>query len=114
MTILGAICGLLALIAVLGFAGYRYTKLRKASRNQSMRFTDVRDDDDDKTWRGDEAWRSKVDGNIYSEPQTNADGDCRPCLDNEVEFANPQNEKALEKMGELPTIKYSSSRRILR
>ena len=24
-----------------------------------MRFTDVRDDDDDKTWRGDEAWRSK-------------------------------------------------------
>ena len=25
-----------------------------------MRFNDVRDDDDDKTWRGDEAWRKNV------------------------------------------------------
>jgi hypothetical protein len=113
MAIVGGICGLLALIAVLAFAGYRYKKLWKASRNESMRFNDVRDDDDDKTWRGEEAWRKKVDGNHYSEPPTNADGYDKPCLDNEVNIAIPQNEKALEKMGEPLTITYGGSRRVL-
>ena len=53
------------------------------------------------------------DGNHYSEPPTNADGYDRPCLDNEVNIAIPQNEKALEKMGEPLTITYGGARRVL-
>ena len=56
---------------------------------------------------------TEKDGNHYSEPPTNADGYDRPCLDNEVNIAIPQNEKALEKMGEPLTITYGGARRVL-
>jgi len=114
MAIVGGICGLLALIAVLAFVGYKYRKQWIAMRNPSVKFSDVypREDDDDKTWRGDDSWRANTDGNHYSEPPGNVSLQL-PINDEETNVAIPQNEKALEKMGELHSVKYSGARRVL-
>jgi len=111
--IIGGVCGILALLAVLAFVAYRYRKLYLATRNPSVKFSDVypREDDDDKTWRGEESWRVNADQNIYSEPPSN--NEAQNPLDDEIGISNPRNEKALEKMGELHTVTYSGSKRIL-
>ena len=116
-------------------------------RNPSVKFSDVypREDDDDKTWRGDDSWRVNAgklnscyenfnwillmsgffcttfdhsvssiifsDQNIYSEPPGNQDS--QNPLDDDIGITNPRNEKALEKMGELHSVTYSGSKRIL-
>jgi len=111
--IIGGICGILALLAVIAFVAYRYRKLYLATRNPSVKFSDVypREDDDDKTWRGDDSWRVNADQNIYSEPPGNQDS--QNPLDDDIGITNPRNEKALEKMGELHSVTYSGSKRIL-
>merc|ERR1719361_693228 len=83
-------------------------------RNPSVKFSDVypREDDDDKTWRGDDSWRVNTDGNHYSEPPGNVSAQL-PMNDEETNIAIPQNEKSLEKMGELHSVKYSGARRVL-
>ena len=53
----------------------------------------------------------RKDQNIYSEPPSNKDA--QNPLDDEIGITNPRNEKALEKMGELHTVTYSGSKRIL-
>jgi len=113
ITIIGSICGILAFLAVVGFFAYKYRKRYLATRNPSVKFSDVypREDDDDKTWRGDESWRVNADHNIYSEPPGNKD--VQHPLDDEIGITNPRNEKALEKMGELHTVTYSGSKRVL-
>jgi len=114
VAIIGGICGILALLAVLAFVGYKYRRLYLATRNPSVKFSDVyqREDDDDKTWRGEDAWRVNVDGNIYSEPPSNGNTQ-NPIDDEDVGITNPRNEKALEKMGELHSVTYSGNRRVL-
>ena len=52
-----------------------------------------------------------LDHNIYSEPPGNKD--VQHPLDDEIGITNPRNEKALEKMGELHTVTYSGSKRVL-
>ena len=51
------------------------------------------------------------DQNIYSEPPGNQD--TQNPLDDDIGITNPRNEKALEKMGELHSVTYSGSKRIL-
>ena len=51
------------------------------------------------------------DQNIYSEPPGNQDS--QNPLDDDIGITNPRNEKALEKMGELHSVTYSGSKRIL-
>ena len=53
-----------------------------------------------------------IDGNHYSEPPGNVSLQL-PMNDEETNVAIPQNEKALEKMGELQSVKYSGARRVL-
>lgn len=53
-----------------------------------------------------------IDGNHYSEPPGNVSLQL-PMNDEETNVAIPQNEKALEKMGELHSVKYSGARRVL-
>ena len=53
-----------------------------------------------------------LDVNHYSEPPGSVSLQL-PMNDEETNVAIPQNEKALEKMGELHSVKYSGARRVL-